>query len=199
MAFRHAQISQDFQNFTENVPRSRIYTGGPCYAVARGKTPGIYQTWAEAEIQVKGFSDARFKKFSTAREAEMFMAENSKASDKKPQGSPYYAVARGKKPGIYRTWPEAETQVENVFDARFKKFETLEEAQMFMTENSAAARSAPTRAIQVSGQMIVPTGPDLVAFTDGACANNGQRGARAAYAAIWPDDSVYGKIYIIFI
>jgi len=28
---------------------------------------------------------------------------------------------------------------------------------------------------------------DLVVFTDGACANNGKRNARAAYAVVWPD------------
>lgn len=34
------------------------------YAVLRGRKPGIYNTWEECEQQVKGFSRAKFKKFS---------------------------------------------------------------------------------------------------------------------------------------
>uniref|UniRef100_A0A336LL17 Ribonuclease H n=1 Tax=Culicoides sonorensis TaxID=179676 RepID=A0A336LL17_CULSO len=34
----------------------------PFYAVANGKIPGIYKTWAECENQVKGFSGAKYKK-----------------------------------------------------------------------------------------------------------------------------------------
>lgn len=39
------------------------------YAVKEGKMPGIYKTWAECEKQVKGYSGAKFKKFSTYEEA----------------------------------------------------------------------------------------------------------------------------------
>lgn len=39
------------------------------YAVLRGRTPGIYNTWAECEKQVKGFQNAAFKSFPTVAEA----------------------------------------------------------------------------------------------------------------------------------
>lgn len=39
------------------------------YAVRVGKTPGIYQTWTQAEEQVKEFSGAEYKSFSTEEEA----------------------------------------------------------------------------------------------------------------------------------
>lgn len=39
------------------------------YAVRVGKTPGIYQTWSQAEEQVKGYSGAEYKSFSTEEEA----------------------------------------------------------------------------------------------------------------------------------
>ncbi len=39
------------------------------YAVRVGKVPGIYQTWAQAEEQVKGFSSAEYKSFSTEKDA----------------------------------------------------------------------------------------------------------------------------------
>lgn len=39
------------------------------YAVRVGKVPGIYQTWSQAEEQVKGVSGAKYKSFSTEKEA----------------------------------------------------------------------------------------------------------------------------------
>ena len=44
------------------------------YAVAAGRQPGIYSTWAECERQVKGFSGARFKSFKTREEASAFVS-----------------------------------------------------------------------------------------------------------------------------
>ena len=48
------------------------------YAVVKGKRPGIYSEWAGdngAEIQVKGFSGAIFKGFTTYKEAAAFMVK----------------------------------------------------------------------------------------------------------------------------
>lgn len=39
------------------------------YAVKTGRTTGVFQTWAECEVQVKGFSGAEYKFFSTLEEA----------------------------------------------------------------------------------------------------------------------------------
>ncbi|MBU5311433.1 ribonuclease H family protein [Tissierella carlieri] len=43
------------------------------YAVRKGKTPGIYETWGKCEEQVKGYSGAEYKKFSTYEEALSFI------------------------------------------------------------------------------------------------------------------------------
>jgi ribonuclease HI len=40
------------------------------YVVWRGRKKGIFTTWPECEIQVKGFIGARFKSFETRKEAE---------------------------------------------------------------------------------------------------------------------------------
>lgn len=45
----------------------------PFYAVAKGRTPGIFMTWADCEAQVKGFSGARYKKFDSAASAQEFI------------------------------------------------------------------------------------------------------------------------------
>lgn len=43
------------------------------YAVAVGRTPGIYTTWDEARRQVDRFSDAKYKSFTTRAEAERYI------------------------------------------------------------------------------------------------------------------------------
>ena len=48
------------------------------YAVRVGKTPGIYQTWSQAEEQVKGFSGAEYKSFSTEEEAIKYISFEEK-------------------------------------------------------------------------------------------------------------------------
>ena len=47
------------------------------YAVKKGVTPGIYQTWKETQKQVEGFSGAIYKSFTNEYDAEQFMKENS--------------------------------------------------------------------------------------------------------------------------
>lgn len=51
------------------------------YAVKVGRIPGIYQTWAEAEPQVKGYAGAKYKSFPTMDEAEQFILEHSSPSE----------------------------------------------------------------------------------------------------------------------
>lgn len=49
-----------------------------------------------------------------------------------PGGSAFYAVARGRRPGIYPTWPQCRAQVDGFSGARYKKFTTLTEATEFV-------------------------------------------------------------------
>lgn len=44
----------------------------------------------------------------------------------------YYAVRVGRHQGIYRNWSECKEQVNGVSGAKFKKFDSLEEAQDFV-------------------------------------------------------------------
>ena len=45
------------------------------YAVAIGRVPGKYPTWVLCEPQVKGYTDARYKKFRTEAEADSFILQ----------------------------------------------------------------------------------------------------------------------------
>ncbi|XP_011701028.1 PREDICTED: ribonuclease H1-like isoform X2 [Wasmannia auropunctata] len=51
---------------------------------------------------------------------------------------PYYAVARGRKPGIYATWGECSAQVIKFPGSIYKKFATESEAQSFIKERSSS-------------------------------------------------------------
>jgi ribonuclease HI len=45
------------------------------YAVARGRTPGIYFTWEDCKAQVHQFPNSRYKKFATAGEADQWIKD----------------------------------------------------------------------------------------------------------------------------
>ncbi|XP_075221758.1 uncharacterized protein LOC142324724 [Lycorma delicatula] len=47
----------------------------PCYAVAKGKKIGVYDSWEKCKEQIQGFRGARYKKFNTHKEAEDFINE----------------------------------------------------------------------------------------------------------------------------
>lgn len=54
------------------------------YVVWKGRKPGIYTTWSEAETQVKGFAGAEFKSFGSLQEAETAFQSRYEAYKGKP-------------------------------------------------------------------------------------------------------------------
>lgn len=70
----------------------------------------------------------------------------------------FYAVRKGRTPGIYKTWKECQEQVTGYSGAEFRGFVTLPEAREFMEGPAAPEKKADA-------------GPDLgyaVAFVDGS-------------------------------
>jgi ribonuclease HI len=63
------------------------------YVVWKGINPGIYTSWSECEIQVKGYSDAKFKSFDSEKEAEI-------AFQTGPNYNPSASI-QGSAPSIY--------------------------------------------------------------------------------------------------
>lgn len=55
---------------------------------------------------------------------------------------PFYAVHLGKTPGVYKTWSECQAQTTGFRGARFKKFETEEEALNFVEKGTAKKTAA---------------------------------------------------------
>lgn len=68
------------------------------YAVRVGNAPGVYNTWSECEIQVKGFKGAEFKKFKTYKEALGFIENKAKVleKDKSTKGIEEVAIIEDK-------------------------------------------------------------------------------------------------------
>lgn len=54
----------------------------------------------------------------------------------------FYAVAKGRKPGIFRSWTECEDQVRGFSGAVFKKFKTNDEALDFIKTGSFPSSSS---------------------------------------------------------
>lgn len=50
---------------------------------------------------------------------------------------PYYAVARGYMPGVFRTWSQTKDSVDGFTGRRYKKFAGREAAIQFMIDNGA--------------------------------------------------------------
>lgn len=85
-------------------------------------------------------------------------------------GQKFYAVRRGVKPGIYRTWPEAQRQVSGYPGAQYKSFETYSAAQAFLT-GAAPAHPSRRQSTQLAGSPQRPV--DVVVYTDGGSRNTG--------------------------
>lgn len=57
--------------------------GKKYYAVREGRSIGVYETWVECESQVRGYSGASYKKFSTYEEAVDFINSNDETCGEK--------------------------------------------------------------------------------------------------------------------
>ncbi|MGR3742380.1 ribonuclease H family protein [Companilactobacillus sp. DQM5] len=96
----------------------------------------------------------------------------------------FYAIKKGRKPGIYTNWPEAKKQVEGFSGAVYKGFTTKKEAELFINQDK--------KNIKVSDDAII-------VYTDGGSRNTGnisgghvKSNDKAAWAYLINDHS---KIY----
>lgn len=81
----------------------------------------------------------------------------------------FYAVRKGKKPGIYLTWSEAKTQVENFSNAEYKSFSSKKEALEYMKSNSSATLEQKVKSSNKLSKVIRPNSDtSAVAYTDGS-------------------------------
>lgn len=91
----------------------------------------------------------------------------------------FYAVAKGLHPGIYKTWVDCKNQIDGFKGAVYKKFETENEANDFITANSinkAPRKEKSTTIVEIESSSFQP---DYYVYTDGSCSNNGKPYAKA--------------------
>ncbi|MCP3941017.1 MAG: ribonuclease HI [Desulfobacteraceae bacterium] len=85
----------------------------------------------------------------------------------------YYAVAQGRKTGIFTNWPEAEQQVRGFTNAIFKSFKTQQEAEIFLKNPSFSSKaSSPSNTTPKAYPATdYPIGT-IVVYTDGGAIGN---------------------------
>ncbi|EEY56753.1 uncharacterized protein PITG_10250 [Phytophthora infestans T30-4] len=111
------------------------------YAVAVGRSTGIFMSSLEALEHVHGFPGFKMKKFREYEEAEEYLAFNQVYSSdeeyetESEEETWYYAVAIGRYTGIYMDWEVAKLQVHGFSGSRMKKFLDHDEALKYLSEN----------------------------------------------------------------
>lgn len=106
----------------------------------------------------------------------------------------FYVVWRGRRPGIYTSWTEAEQQVKGVAGARFKSFPSRGEAEAALQSGPGPSRARTALSGAATGKKASTHTPacDVDIYCDGACdPNPGPAGTgiaiyrRAELAELW--------------
>ncbi|KAB9006557.1 hypothetical protein FH972_026911 [Carpinus fangiana] len=115
------------------------------YAVHAGVRPGVYQSWEDCLIQVKGFKNALYKSFSSISEAQDFV---NIGPTKKVSGgtSKFYAVRGGRLPGVYTDWPTVQNLIQGWKGVKQKSFPSRFEAEAFVRGESLVFSDASEEA-----------------------------------------------------
>lgn len=74
----------------------------------------------------------------------------------------YYAVKKGKNPGVYETWDECKAQVIGVSGSIYKKFSTLDEAEKFIDGYDLKDDEIDSQYLTVCSD------DELIAYVDGS-------------------------------
>jgi ribonuclease HI len=89
----------------------------------------------------------------------------------------FYAVANGRNIGIFLNWNDCNNSVKGYKNALYKKFDSKEEANIFIQNNTTEIISILDTTKQKEDN--VDFIPDYYVYTDGACSNNGKYNATA--------------------
>jgi ribonuclease HI len=111
----------------------------------------------------------------------------------------YYSVHKGKKPGIYLTWNECKTQVNNFENAIFKKFSNKKDAEVFLKEGFGIGKK-PKIIVRrenddkKNNEKISNETEDLLntifIYTDGSCIKLKNNLFKAGYGIYIPDKNI---------
>lgn len=98
----------------------------------------------------------------------------------------FYAVRKGRTPGIYTSWLECEEQVKDFKGAAHKSFAKLKDAEAFMRGESAATKTIVKSKDNDPLAFLKKLPEDcVVVYCDGACRNNQDPKTRKAGVGVW--------------
>jgi ribonuclease HI len=84
-----------------------------------------------------------------------------------------YAVAKGRKPGIYNNWPAAQAQIEGFPGAIFKGFFTIKEAEEWMKSPGFSKSPSGPKSNKLSEPVNTsPKSGEVTIYTDGGSSGN---------------------------
>lgn len=125
----------------------------------------------------------------------------------------WYAVKYGKQPGIYKSWPECQSQTAGFPGAVFKGFENYDDALNFIARDSTKKKASDTMKRKAEDRPDIPTkkgkltdnmsragiyDDSAVVYTDGACTDNGKKNPKAGCGVYWGKGSpLYVLLYYI--
>jgi len=93
----------------------------------------------------------------------------------------FYAVAKGRNPGIYLNWNDCNQQVKGFKYAKFRKFQTRDEAEEFIKKYMPKPQNKLSSFFKVTEvkKPLIDKTFDYYVYTDGACSHNGSKYAKA--------------------
>lgn len=137
------------------------------YAVRKGRSPGVYKTWAECKEQVDRFPAARYKKFASEEEAWKFVRDNPEVSSSHAESS-----SKGQ---------SCSSNVKLSYHAKRP-----------LPASTSTEQSAPKRTKLIDIDSLPPLpgqffnmGDATVVYTDGCCSRNGRLKAKAGIGVYW--------------
>ncbi len=101
------------------------------YAVAIGHQPGVYCDLNEAKENTRQVPKGFYKKFKSRDSAEQFLEKSGVL----PPKERFYAVANGRKTGLFTDSVEANEQIHSFPHFSMKKFFSRDEAEQYLQDH----------------------------------------------------------------
>ncbi|MCL4133494.1 UNVERIFIED_CONTAM: hypothetical protein GTU68_006246 [Idotea baltica] len=147
----------------------------PFYAVAKGKTTGIFTTWSECQEQIVGFKGPVFKKFNTEEEANSFIQERgSNTVDKRP-------AAKEKTESNDKPTEKVSSKDSSENSLKRRSSDDVE-------DSNSSKKTKLTEDEKDKSKFELDSDGFLIVYTDGSCAFNGKHGAQAGVGVFFGDD-----------
>ena len=162
------------------------------YVVWEGHTPGVYSSWGDAQRQVKGFKNAKFKSFKSKSEAEAAFRNPGSVDTSAKKKNYYYVVWAGYQPGVYTDWEEARSQLTGFNKPIYKTFGSKQMAEKAFSEGPENYQGSYKKTRDLSEEEMKKIGLpiDMSLSVDAACNGKGVM----EYQAVW----TFNREHVLF-